>query len=230
MKQKAFLTIVAAGLLCASAGFAANSLLVNGNNNNGDTIGADLEGAKGLAVICDGSTNNVYVESQEPNNETHYRAEFLIRPGAVKLNAGNALRIGRFVTNPGGDSVQILLRRTNVNNWALKVKYRDETSAPGFKPLANLSLVVDGNHYTTKKVRVEWQADSAPGAGDGFVKVARCGNATSNCDSPEQERVNTTADNETYRLDSARFGILYGSGNKCAGSGAWHFDGFASYR
>ena len=78
--MKKVLTLAAVAVLAASTAFAANTITVtNGAAMNGTTFG--------MQTNLDGSTNNVFVESQHPNNETHYRARFWLNVATTKAMA-----------------------------------------------------------------------------------------------------------------------------------------------
>ena len=219
MVKQFAVAVVALGLASAPL-FGSNSLSV--------TSGAALEGSKGLQVACDGSTNNVYVESQEPNGETHYLAKFLIRPSTLNITIPKAVRIANIFT-PQGQSVLLFLKRTD-SAWQLKLKYQDETN-PGFARLSNQSLVLAGSENVIKQVEIEWQSDTSNGATNGFIRMRRCNaDGVSGCSGWRSSDAIGNIDNDQMTIEAFRLGIVAGTGNQCGGAGNYHFDGFQSFR
>ena len=76
--MKSAVAVAALSLALAPAAFAANSITVvtPGLNSTGHTMQVNL----------DDTSNNVFVETQHPNGETHYRMRFWVNPaGATAL-------------------------------------------------------------------------------------------------------------------------------------------------
>ncbi len=217
--MKRALGIAAAGLLVASSGFAANSLSVTG--------GAALAGSFGLQVNCDGSTNNVYVESQHPNAEKHYKASFLMRPAALKLPSNGQVRILNVYAPSGKTIVQLSLRRnTGDNNWQLRTKYMNDNLK--YTNLGNLVLVSQTSPNSIRKVTLEWQTDTANGATNGFVKLTQCNaDGTTSC---VTKTAQSGVDNDTFSVDKVRIGLQNATGDICTGVGGYNFDEFSSER
>ena len=219
--MKRALGLLIAGLLGASAAFASNSLTVT---SPGLAPGPTTTGKK-LQVNCDGSTNNVYVETQEPNGETHYKATFSWSPGNLNLDADKLLRIGAINTNLGQNLLIFVRRNTGDNGWGVKVKFKDDVDAT-FRGLPYQFIMLQSVPAgTTRLITVEWQSDSSEGAGDGFIKVTK---ANTDGGSPAS-KTKTDVNNDDSTIELGRFGVLGGSGNICNG-GAFYFDEFSSFR
>lgn len=208
--------LAVAGLLFASAAFAENSLVVNTTAALGAT-------ARGLQVTCDPSgTRSVYVQTNEPALEKHYKASFLLRVNTVSLKSGSSIRVAHLLTNLG-DRVRLQMRRASNGDIYLDLKYRDE--ALSSFATRSLLLTPASAKSATRKVILEWQSDSANGRGDGFIKLSR---STSNFSTFSTVSV-TSIDNDTMRIDAMRIGLL-ASWRNCAAKGSFHFDGFESVR
>ncbi len=76
--KKVLFSLAIIGLL-ATGTTLASSIAVTG--------AAAQEGSYGLAVTTDATADNAYVEDQTPNNETVYRAQFLLRSDNVAFAA-----------------------------------------------------------------------------------------------------------------------------------------------
>ena len=209
-------SLVIAGLLLASAAVAENSLVVNST--------AALNGTtKGLQVTCDPvGTKAVYVQTNQPALEKHYKASFFLRVNGLNLKSGANIRIAHLLTNLG-DRVRLNLRRASNGDIYLDLQYRDEVqSAFATKPLL---LTTSAAKSTTRKVVLEWQSDSANGTSDGFIKLSR---STTNFTTFSTVTV-SAINNETMRIDAMRIGLL-ANWKSCATKTAYHFDEFDSVR
>lgn len=205
-----------AGLLLASAAFAENSLVVNST--------AALNGTtKGLQVTCDPvGTKAVYVQTNQPALEKHYKASFFLRVNGLNLKSGANIRIAHLLTNLG-DRVRLNMRRASNGDIYLDLQYRTEGMTSYTSKALLLTTAAAKN--TTRKVVLEWQSDSANGKGDGFIKLSR---STSNFTTFTTLTV-TAIDNDTMRIDAMRIGLLANWGS-CATKTAYHFDEFDSVR
>jgi len=208
--------LVVAGLLAASAAVAENSLVVNST--------AALNGTgKGLQVTCDpAGTKAVYVQTNQPALEKHYKASFFLRANNIALKSGASIRIAHLLTNLG-DRVRLNLRRASNGDIYLDLQYRDEVqSAFATK---SLLLTTSAAKSATRKVVLEWQSDSANGTSDGFVKLSR---STTNFTTFSTITV-SAINNDTMRIDAMRIGLLANWKN-CSAKSTFHFDEFDSVR
>jgi hypothetical protein len=204
------------GLLLAGAAFAENSLVVN-------TAAALDASTRGLQVTCDpAGTKSVYVQTNEPALEKHYKATFFLRVNGLSLKKGASIRVAHLLTNLG-DRVRLQMRRASSGDIYLDLKYRDE--ARSSFATKSLLLTTAGAKATTRKVILEWQADSASGKPDGFIRLSR---STSDFSTFSTVSV-TSIDNDTMRIDAMRIGLLTGWAG-CAAKSSFHFDGFDSVR
>lgn len=207
---------VIAGLLLASAAFAENSLVVNST--------AALNGTtKGLQVTCDpAGSKAVYVQTNQPALEKHYKASFFLRVNGLALKSDGKIRIAHLLTNLG-DRVRLWLRRASNGDIYLDLQYRTEGMSSFSKK--SLLLTPSAQKTTTRKVVLEWQSDSANGKGDGFIKLQR---STTDFNTFSTISV-TSIDNDTMRIDAMRIGLLSNWGN-CSAKNSYHFDEFDSVR
>ena len=87
MKLRTFVIMAAAAVCLAGSAFAANTLTVNAASALNNT-------GFGMQVALDGpSTNNVYVQSDHPNAESHYLARFFICPSSLALDPNTSVRV-----------------------------------------------------------------------------------------------------------------------------------------
>jgi hypothetical protein len=205
-----------AALFLGTAAFAENSLVVNST--------AALNGTtKGLQVTCDPvGTKAVYVQTDQPASEKHYKASFFLRVAGLNLKSGGTIRIAHLLTNLG-DRVRLNLRRTSNGDVYLDLYWRTE-GMTSFSKKA-LLLTPSAQNNTTRKVVLEWQTDTSNGASNGFIKLSR---STTNFSTFNTVAV-TAIDNDTMRVDAMRIGLL-ATWNNCATKSAFHFDEFDSVR
>jgi hypothetical protein len=208
--------LAVAGLLFAAAASAENSLVVG-------AAAALNASSQGLQVTCDpAGTKSVYVQTNQPALEKHYKATFFLRVNGLSLKSGSSIRIAHLLTNLG-DRVRLQMRRASSGDIYLDLKYRDE--ARSSFATKSLLLTTSGAKATTRKVILEWQSDSASGNSDGFLKLSR---STSNFSTFSTVSV-TSIDNDAMRVDAMRIGLLSGW-KGCAAKSSFHFDGFESVR
>jgi len=213
--MKKVLTLAAVAVLAASTAFAANTITVtNGAAMNGTTFG--------MQTNLDGSTNNVFVESQHPNNETHYRARFWLNVATTAIVQQNrSLRIGALGDDVAGQHVILFLRRNGSDNsFRINTWYKADTG--NFVAGPGMFLTSQTNPNQARQLEVEWTAASAPAANDGELVVRRLAPTTA-------DETASNLDTDTLQVDNFRMGLLAGSGNN-ASAGAYHFDEFESYR
>ena len=217
--------IAAAFLLSSAAGFAANSLDVNG--------AAAVEGSYGLELTFDGSNNLFYVRDNSPTQETTYRASFWLEEGTLHMvNCGTfcstqfmflagmdastgftALRIiaGRMTTD--GPSGERHLYRFSVRN-----------DYGGFLYVGGVIL---DDSVVRKHITIEWQ-QGTPGGGDGIARLY-----TSNDGGTPNLQYSITYNNSSYVIDQVLIGGVAGLGDTASDAqttGTLHFDSFESYR
>lgn len=228
MKQNWTLYLAAGSvLLCSTSAFAANSL--------GVSTGAALNGtSNGLEVTVDGSTNNVFVESVHPNNETHYRARFFICPGALDLAPNTSVRIAAIGDDTLGQHIMVFLRRDvpGVDQWLLNTWVSVSDGSPGTYQFGTSTfLAINGagaESCATNSDAHRWfEIEFTAGTGaDGQVAVRRLVYNGSNL----VEKFVSNRDTDTLQVDNIRIGALAGSGANAAAASSYFFDEFESYR
>ena len=205
-----------AGLFLASAAIAENSLVVNST--------AALNGTtKGLQVTCDpAGTKAVYVQTDQPASEKHYKATFFLRANNIALKSGTSIRIAHLQTNLG-NRVFVDMRRASNGDIYLDLSWR--TEGMGSFSKKSLLFTPAAAKSATRKVMLEWQTDNSNGATNGFIKLSR---STSNFST--FSTVSATAiDNDTMRIDAMRIGLL-ARWSSCSSKTSFHFDEFDSIR
>lgn len=229
MKTGKALVMGAAILLVAGSAFAANTLTVTG--------GAALNGTSfGMSVNLDGTGNNVFVESQHPNNETHYRARFFLCPGGLNLNPNSSVRIGAIGDDTLGQHIVMFLRRDvpggGTDQWLFNTWISASDAAPAtyvFGTSTFLALNAAGaESCATNSAAHRWfEVEYTAGTGaDGQLAVRRL---VYNGSVLVEKFVNGR-NTDTLQVDNARFGALAGSGASAASASSYFFDEFESYR
>jgi hypothetical protein len=206
-------------LVGASAGHAVNSLSVINN-----PVAVDNTSGKTLSINLDGSNTNVYVETQHPNNEKHYRLRFWVNPHTVNLDANKSIRLGALNGQDpaGGQHTIIFLKRNDADSsWRINTWYKTDTNP--FVAGPGVFIVSQAAQNQWRQVEIDWKAATAPGANNGQVRIQRTAPTTSSVTGPQN------LDNDTHEVDDSRYGCIAGSGVN-ANSGAVLFDEFESYR
>ncbi len=206
MSKRSILVLVASLALMFSAAnaFADNSLDVNAN--------AAIVGNFGLEVLVDGSLNAVYVADTSPADETVYRVEFRVGHNNITMDNGSFHHL--FMGRQGGgvgNVVRITMQRLN-----------DE-----YKLIARVTRDGAGTYFAGKftfapvntRVGFDWVASS--GANDGVFRLRKGDNV-------QFER--TDLDNDTFEIDTARFGLPKATGSIATTSGSYYLDDFSSFR
>lgn len=145
------LTVAAFGL---AAGVQAATLNVN--------AGAALEGSFGLEIIMDGTTTGSYVADDSPNNETTYRAVFLI-----DLQPGSADEFSFEYAYPQGTAAL----RQRAYHMLFSMKDMDQPAGASRQHASVLlKRFDDGSAYGRYKVWARlYDPDHPKAAGDGYV-------------------------------------------------------------
>lgn len=220
--MKKFLVAVAAlSIALAPAAFAANTITVPAGGLNGTGFA--------MQVNLDDTSNNVYVETQHPNGETHYKIRFWVSPVLLSALAPNtSIRIGAINSTANGQRLVLFLRHDSpgtpaqyqVNVWGMQ-----DAGAPStysFIKGINIGPVAGA---VPNQVEMEWTRSTAAGMANGIVRIQRITPGNVGVD---QVRSDLTMFN--FSVDDARFGLLAGSGTNMTGLGSYKFDEFESYR
>ena len=216
------LTIV---VLSGTAALANNSLVAS--------QAAALEGSWGLAVTVDGSPNKADVRnycnggvSNCPNDETTYRFSFLIDMNNTAMDDFSIVRIATVRSRSGGP-----MGLSNRNEAFVHVRYRDGQASPykirmacrrddnTWAQLGGHSLPPSG----VRRVTVEWQAASAPGANDGICRIY----VNTSAQSLILRAEDTGIDNDTRAIGEIWMGVDRVPANMV---GTFYYDSFESFR
>ncbi len=171
-----------------SGDYTAWSSYNDGNGQMTLSAACALQGSYGL---CIPSTNNSRKQMIDlsPADETLYSASFLLDPNGISLTGADRIRI--FQGRNDATFPFILLLRKTASGFQLRLRVSNDSLAysdSAWQP------ITDALH----EIAVEWQADSAEGAGDGYGKLF--------VDDVLVELV-TAVDNNTMRIDGIRLGI-----------------------
>jgi len=177
-----------------------------------DTDGGDLSasvqaaaiGNYGMQAIVD-DTVEITVEDRTPNNEKHYSARFYLNPNDINIASG-----GIQVMFASQSDFCLYLNQEGAN-YSLMLCGKDDA---GSWLENNPVLITDA----WQAVEIEWQASSAPGANDGFIKLWVGDTLVSSIEN---------VDNDSRAIASVWLGAMdIASG----ASGTLYFDGFASHQ
>jgi hypothetical protein len=221
------LTVAMGSLALAGSAFAANSLAVVNGGLNGT--------GKALAVTVDGSLNNVYVEDQSPNNESHYKFDFFLCPNNLNLQANKSVRIAA-VNGNLGQHIVVFLRRDvpggGVDQWLLNTWVSQSDSNPGTYEFATSTfLALNGagaescatGSAAHRRIEIEFTAGTGA---NGSLVVRRLSNAGA----VQVTKQVTNRNSDGFDVDDIRIGALAGSGDFALASTNYRFDEFSSYR
>lgn len=231
MSNRQALVMVAAILLVASSAFAANTLTVNPT--------AALNGTGfGLSVNLDGSsTNNVFVQSDHPTDETHYLARFFLCPGGLSLDPDTSVRFGAIGDDTLGQHIVLFLRRdianaTGVDQWLVNAWIANNDTPPltyGFGGSIFHAINAAGAEScaTTSAAHRWYEVEYTAGTGaDGLFEMRRLVYNGSTL----VERIVSNRNTDAMQVDNARYGLLSGSGANAAAASSFYFDEYESYR
>lgn len=172
------------------------------------TVASALDGTKGLSALVDNLTD-MYVTDTTPQAETRYRARFYLDPNSITMASADTFNVfaGR---NSAGTAVNVQLNYSSTNGYRVRTAYYNDAASQVGGTYFNIT---DAPHY----IEIDWKASSAPGANDGYVTLWVDGALMG---------TQSNADNDTKRVDEARFGVV---GNLDPGtSGTFYLDKFES--
>ena len=178
-------------------------------NFNGPTLLPSDFGISMSIVIDD--NHAVYVTSDHPNAETHYKASFWFDPNSIPMVSGNT-----HVIFGGYSGTSTLVLRVQFRYYS--GNYQVQTA------LLNDGSTWKSSTWTTisdapHKIEFDWQASSAAGANNGSLVWW--------IDDVQKSNL-TAVDNDTRRIDFARLGTI--SGVDTGTRGTYYFDEFVSTR
>jgi len=201
----------AVSILGASSGMAANAVAV--------TTAAAIDGTYGLEVTVDGASVNVaFVQDDSPAGETVYRVQFWLDRNLPTIANRDAFNIYKGLQE-AGNKKNLLVKLKRGKDGLFYIYSFCQDDAGGWV------LAHKGMQFKDKPtgVMLEWQAASAPGANDGFLrmyKVTLSGGAV-------LKAWKEGIDNDTRVVDSARLGL---TSIPPAGTATLYMDSYESYR
>ena len=185
----------------------------NSTNNGSLSVSSNsaLAGSYGMQAAISGQTN-MYVRDDSPVAESRYRARFYFDPNSVSMANSDYIYI-----------LQGYAATTNAIMLRLEFKYSNGTYQMRLKVLDNSGTWLNTAYVTIGDtphvLEFDWLAASAPGANNG--------QAVFWVDGVQQGSLAGVA-NDSYRLESIRFGVPYLS--SATMSGTIYFDAFESRR
>ena len=230
MNFRKTLAIAALAVLATSTAFAANSLVVN--------AGAALNATNfGLQVNLDGSNNNVFVESDHPNAETHYVARFFLCPNDLALTPNSSVRIGAIGDGTLGQHVILFLRRniapvTGNDSWLFNTWVSVSDATPNSYTFGTSIFIATNaagaEDCSTTSAAHRWlELEYTAGTGaDGQLAARRL---VYNGSTLVEKFVNSRS-TANLHVDNIRIGALSGSGSNATAASSYYFDEFESYR
>lgn len=191
---------------------AANEVAVTG--------AAAIEGSYGMEITLDGaSTGLAYVEDQSPTAETVYRVQFWVDHNTPSMANKETLNLFKGLQDAGDKkNINVKLKKSKTGlNFIVYTFVRNDSSS--------FQLVGKGMQFKDKPtgIMIEWQAASAPGANDGFIKVYKM---TATATNLKNQIIGL--DNDTKIIEKARLGIA--SVPPTGATATLYFDSFESYR
>lgn len=171
---------------------------------------AALVGTGGVLATID-DNNAIYLTDTTPLAEPRYRVRFYLDPNGIVM--ANADRFTLLQGRNGSTSVlTVEMRFASQGGYQIRGLVVADT---GSVPSTGWQTITDTSHV----VELDWRAASAPGANDGtltlWIDGVQGGSATG-------------VDNDTLRVETARFGAV--SGIDIGTRGTFYLDAFESRR
>jgi len=154
----------------------------------------------------------MYVRDDSPNADIQYRVRFYFDPNSTSMASGDYLYI---LQGYATSSNAIVLRVEIKNNGGVYQVRAKILNNSGSWQSTSYVTITDAPH----SLEVYWRAASAAGVNDGQLTFWVDGTQQGNL---------TGIVNDTYRMESVRFGAPYISAT--ALSGSFYFDAFESHR
>lgn len=217
MKKMLTVFMVALGIFAfGGTAMADNSLEV--------TADAAMEGNFGLRVHIDpGTLTNAYVQSDHPQQESHFFVSFWVDATNLDLPVTPSvnkcfvfMKFFRDSPNPKQHTFVYLCRNNADTAWRIAINTRKDSTYWNW--LGGTFLSGDANP-NPQFIEVEWQQST--GANDGIARLWRNGSL---------KREVTTLDNDTFNVDFVRVGIPPDSKLGPLASGSFDFDSYVSTR
>jgi hypothetical protein len=172
---------------------------------------AKYQGDFGMEALID-DTGSIYVYDDTPRAEKGYRARFYFDPNSLVMSSGDHHTI--FDGQDTATTAQIFTVGMNYDNgdYRLYASARRDNYSWGYTGYHTIS---DDWHV----LEIEWQAASAAGANDGYLKLW--------IDDTLVDTI-SSVDNDTYSTGQIKLGAT--SGVDAGTSGTIYFDAFESRR
>jgi hypothetical protein len=225
VSKMAVVSVAMLGLvLFAGSSEAANNLTVVAPGLNSTNYGLQVN-------VEPGQSNNIFVESAHPTDETHYRIKFWVDPTNLDIPCDRSIRMGVIGSyadgaSGGGQRIVLFLRNAcnsgnpiyQLNAWAM-----EDSGYPATYRFLTGVFLCEVSAPSAQQVEVEWTAATGPATTDGIYKVSRLG------PNPGSQQV-TNLDMSDFTVQYIRIGALAGTGSNALSNSSYMFDEFESYR
>lgn len=204
----------------AAAALLVGGLAMAGSNSLDVNAGCASEGSFGLEAIHDGtSTNNVFVQTDTPADESIYRVSFDFNPNGMDAPHAGKWYVGAALQEGAGSRPFQAICSFNIVNgfrcWCQYIQNNGILAATG-------KVDVPDNSFNT--MMYEWvQSDPAPDPANGVCRIT---NVTTT-----QTAESTGFRNAAFAVGRYRMGITGRAQVLALGDGGSHcFDDFQSFR
>jgi hypothetical protein len=183
----------------------------------GVTTTGKIRGNYGLEVQFAGDTSDCYVLDNSPSGETTYSVTFMINNQLTVLTDAHSILRAQGI-GAASTAFQVVLRKAHTGvDYLFIYAFRDNNTRS--RVLLAITPATKQQYY-----KIDWQASSAPGANDGFLRIFKA---------DAQENWNCLKevigiDNDARVVDQLYLGSYAGIDPSTTG---WiSFDNFASFR
>jgi len=225
VRKSLLLSVALLLVIGALPALAANSIAVNGPGLNGTNYK--------LAITdeddCGAADTPVFVQSDEPNNESHIKMKFYLNAETLVAPASGGGRAFRFLNLQDADDVAnpvailFMQRQVTTGNWRL-IGWIRNTAGSSWQYVGSLFAFSYQSAASSPQFECDWYAASAPGTAR--FTCTKVGTA-------QMFDSGTTLQTNDRGVDSVQIGYFdydgYGGGG-CNGGGSLNFDEYESYR
>jgi len=229
VKKSLLLSVALLLVIGALPALAANSIAVNGPGLNSTNFK--------LAITdeddCGAADTPVFVQSDEPNNESHIKMKFYLNAETLTAPPAGGGRAFRFLNLQDADdpanpvAILFLQRQSTTGKWRLVGWIRD-TETPGWIYAGSLFAFDYQSAASQPQFECDWYAAGA--ANTARFTCMKVG-------TPQVFDTGTTLPTNDRGVDSVQIGFFDYDGyggvtgpNMCTGGGALNFDEYESYR
>ena len=184
------------------------SAVTDGGNLSVSTQAA-IVGSQGMQMELNDNTS-IYVSDTTPSAATHYRSRFYFDPNAISMASGDAHYIF-YGLNASSNSVVRIEFRFSAGDYQVRADALLDTGSWSGNAW---TTITDGPHG----IEIDWKAATAVGANNGVLTLWIDG---------AQQVTNTSLDNDTQRVETARLGAVAGIDSTTRGN--YYIDGFESH-